>query len=123
MAQPIIHRATSKIRTGKTYEELHCWIDENQECLSSGKNHIYSEELKQHVFDKYGGDEAVSEWLFHIALDKINDSVMFDWKKGVSECNLQKFGFEDNGFVQYREYNATDDQMDDEFACEENDET
>ncbi|MFH1182570.1 MAG: hypothetical protein V1702_06435 [Candidatus Woesearchaeota archaeon] len=116
MAQDLVHRAVSRIRTGKTYELLHCWIDENKSCDSAGKNHCFSEELRQHVHDSFGGEEAVSEWLFHIAVDKINDSVMFDWKKGISESNLHKFGFEDNGFVHYREYNATDEQMEDEFS-------
>jgi hypothetical protein len=116
MCQAIIHRSASRIRTGKTYEELHCWIDENQDCTGSGVNHVFSEELKQHVHESFGGDEAVSEWLFHIAMDKINDSVMHDWKQGVSSANVQKFGFEDNGFVQYREYNANEDQMEEEFS-------
>jgi hypothetical protein len=123
MCQAVIHRAASRIRTGKTYEDLHTWIDESQECNSCGKNHAYSEELKQIVLTNFGGEEAVSEWLFHIALDKINDSVMFDWKNGISSSNVQKFGFEDNGFVQYREYNANEDQMEDEFADENSDAT
>jgi hypothetical protein len=119
MVQSIIHRAVSRIRTGKSYDELHCWIDENSDCSGAGKNHEASEELKQYVNDNFGGKEAVSEFLFHIALDKVNDSVMSDWKNGISESNVQKFGFEDNGFVQYREYNANDEQMEDEFSSED----
>ncbi len=67
-----VHCAISKKRTGKTYKELHQWIDNNIDDRSvnhRSKNHYYSEELREFVYVNFGGNEAVSEWLFHIALD------------------------------------------------------
>jgi hypothetical protein len=118
MPEAIIHRTISKTRTGKTYDELHTWIDDGAE---AAKRHEDTPEIRQQVSDLFGGNEAVSELLFHIALDKLNDSVMFDWKSSISDSNVYKLGFEDNGFVQYREYNANDEQLEDEFS--EDDET
>ena len=71
------HQAISKERTGKTFAKLHNWIDDNKDDKSvnhRSKNHYYTKELRQYVYNTFGGNEAVSEWLFHIALDNLDTS-------------------------------------------------
>jgi len=114
-----VHCAISKKRTGKTYKELHQWIDNNADDKSvshRSKNHFYSNELREEVFKKFGGAEAVSEWLFHIALDNLDTSVTNDWNYLKVNNNLHKFGFEPDGFIHYEEDELDDSEMEDEFA-------
>jgi len=113
-----IHCAISKQRTGKTYRELHKWIDFNSETTGvnhRNKNHFYSEELRKEIYSKFGGHEAVSEWLFHIALDNLDTSVGNDWMRGLTDSNFHKFGFCDNGFIHYEEDTLSDEDFEDEF--------
>jgi len=111
------HFAISKARTEDNFKELHKWIDENKE--DSGvnhrsKNHYYSEELKDIVSKRFGGPIAVSEWLFHIALDNLDTSVTNDWMHNLSDSNIHKFGFRADGFIFYEE-----NEVDDEFLINE----
>jgi hypothetical protein len=101
-----IHFALSEKRTGKRYEELHKWIDENKDEVGvnhRSKNHYYDEELKDFVSKNFGGAEAVSEWLFHIALDNLDTSVTNDWNYLKVDENFHKFGFSPDGFIYYQE--------------------
>jgi hypothetical protein len=69
------HYEESMKRTGRTFKELHEWIDDvNEEYLLNHtlKKHIYSEELRLEVHKNFGGDGAVKEWIFHIFLDNLN---------------------------------------------------
>ena len=114
-----VHCAISNKRTGEDYKELHQWIDENSDDQSvnhRSKNHYYCEELRKLVYDKFGGDEAVSEWLFHIALDNLDTSVTNDWKNGVSNNNFHSFGFEPDGFIHYEEEELSDSEMEFNFS-------
>jgi hypothetical protein len=114
-----VHRAISKKRTKKTYKELHQWIDDNKDDKSvnhRSKNHYYSEELKNFVFINFGGNEAVSEWLFHIALDNLDTSVINDWNYLNIKNNFHKFGFEPDGFIHHDDYELNDSEMEEEFS-------
>jgi len=103
-----IHCAISKKRTGKKYEELHKWIDDNKEHKSVNhrtKNHHYTTKIKNYVSKEFGkdnGPEAVSEWLFHIALDNLSTCFKNDSKYLKNERNFYKIGFE-GGYVHYAE--------------------
>ena len=117
-----IHFALSKKRTENPYKELHMWIDENKD--ESGvnhrnKKHYYTEELRDYVYNKFGGSEAVSEWLFHIALDNLDTSVTNDWMHKVSDSNFHKFGFENDGWIHYEENELDEDGMEEEFEMED----
>lgn len=96
-----IHEAISKKRTGETYADLHKWIDEGKGVNHRRERHFYTTKYKDHVLNNFGGHEAVSEWLFHIALDNLNTSVINDRDFGVAETNLFKIGFEENGYIHY----------------------
>jgi hypothetical protein len=115
-----IHFALSRKRTdGDSYEKLHKWIDENSE--EEGVNHrnngrhVYTNENRKYVYFTFGGDEAVSEWLFHIALDNLDTSVNNDWNHLKVDNNFHKFGFKDNGFVYYDEAELEEEEMEEEF--------
>lgn len=112
------HRAISKIRTNKTYEELHKWIDDNNEergVNHRNKNHAYTDELKNFVSNKFGGSEAVSEWLFHIALDNLDTSVINDWNYVKNDRSFFKLGFMPDGFICYHEEELDKEELEDEF--------
>lgn len=114
-----VHCAISKKRTGNTYKDLHQWIDDNKDDKSvnhRSKNHYYSEELRNFIYSKFGGNEAVSEWLFHIALDNLDTSVINDWNYLKIKNNFHKFGFEPDGFIHYEEEELDDSEMEDEFS-------
>ena len=100
------HQVISFKRTEKTYAELHDWMDEGttERGLShTSKNHVYSKELKDYIFNNFGGKEAVSEWLFHIALDHLDTSVLNDWNNLDIDTNLYKLGFQRDNVVHYSE--------------------
>ena len=120
-----VHCAISKQRTGKSYYKLHKWIDNNKEergVNHRSKNHFYTKEIRQDVFDRFGGDEAVSEWLFHIALDNLDTSVTNDWKNNVADSNVHIFGFNVNGYIYYEEKELSDEDLEDTFEDELSDE-
>jgi len=123
-----IHFVLSRKRTkGNSYEKLHKWIDKNYEVdkdvnhRNNGR-HIYTEENRKFIYLNFGGDEAVSEWLFHIAIDNLNTSVINDWKTGISLSNFHKFGFGDknpdnnNGFIYYAEDELNEEEIEEEFS-------
>ena len=68
-----VHCAISRERTGDNYKELHEWIDAPHK--EKGINHRterHSFNLKERNFiKKTWGDKAVTEWLFHIAIDNL----------------------------------------------------
>ena len=101
-----VHCAISKKRTGKDYKELHQWIDEKKGVNHRKENHHYSTQLKDHVSQNFGGAEAVSEWLFHIALNSLDTSIINDWKSLNNNRNLFKIGFSESGYIHYREEDA-----------------
>jgi len=112
------HFAISKQRTNNSYERLHKWIDDNKDergVNHRSKNHYYTEELREFVFENFGGDEAVSEWLFHIALDNLDTSVTNDWMNNLTNNNFHKFGFAENGFIYYNEDELDEEEMKEEF--------
>lgn len=113
-----VHCAISKKRTRKTYQELHRWIDDNKENRGvdhRNKKHVYSEELRDFIFNRYGGSEAVGEWLFHIALDYLDTSTTNEWDYKEEDINFYKFGFEPDGFIHYEEGKLTDYEIEKEF--------
>ncbi len=115
------HFAMSKIRTGKSFENLHKWIDENKEDRGinhRSEKHYYTNDLKNYVSITFGGAEAVSEWLFHIALDNLDTSVSNDWNFANKDRNFYKFGFCNDGYIFYSEDELNDDELDDEFSEE-----
>jgi len=112
-----IHCAISNKRTGKKYEELHKWIDENKEHKSVNhrkKNHHYTTKMKNYVSKTFGGAEAVSEWLFHIALDNLSTCFKNDSKYLKNERNFYKIGFEGK-WVNYIEGKLDEKKMKEEF--------
>ena len=97
-----VHYAISKKRTGKSYENLHGWIDENKDDCGvnhRSKNHAYNEEARKHVYQNFGGGEAVSEWLFHIVLDSLDTYYKNQRDFTRKDKNFMKFGFARNGFI------------------------
>ena len=116
-----IHFALSSKRTDRnSYEKLHKCIDkddENDKDVNHRNNgrHIYTEENRKFIHLNFGGDEAVSEWLFHIALDNLDTSVTNDWMRKVSDNNFHKFGFQDDGFIHYEEHELNEDDFENEF--------
>ena len=114
-----IHIAISKKRTGESYEELHKWIDNNEESEGvdhRSKNHFYTNELRKYVYSNFGGHKAVSEWLFHIALDNLDTSVTNDWMHKISDENFNKFGFKGNGFIYYESNEFNESDFEEEFS-------
>lgn len=112
------HQAISEKRTGKTYEKLHRWMDNDKNTRGTdhqNEKHIYTDALKKEVYDKFGEEEAVSEWLFHIALDALDSSVIHDQETKKLSINFQKFGFTRDGFVHYYEEDLSDESFKDEF--------
>ena len=103
-----IHCAISKKRTGKTYEELHRWIDEKKGINHRNHNHFFTLKLRNYVFENFGGKEAISEWLFHIALDNLDTYMNNEWNHIGNKFNQIKFGFEENGFIHCDEFLVDD---------------
>jgi len=102
------HEAISHQRTGKIYAELHKWIDEFKGVNHREKRHYYTKTYRDFIFKNFGGHEAVSEWLFHIALDNLNTSIKNDKIHNLSNTNFHKFGFEENGYIHYTEKEIVD---------------
>ncbi|MCX6768619.1 MAG: hypothetical protein NTY83_02140 [Candidatus Micrarchaeota archaeon] len=97
-----VHYAISKERTGKSYEKLHNWIDDNKDDCGvnhRSKNHAYIEETRDCVYKNFGGGEAVSEWLFHIVLDSLDTYHKNQRDFTRDDRNFMKFGFAKNGFI------------------------
>lgn len=113
-----IHCAISKKRTGKSYIKLHKWIDNNKKERGVNhrkKNHHYTTKLKDYISHRFGGAEAVSEWLFHVALDNLDTYITNEWHYNKNEFNFIKFGFIENGFIHCEEEDLDDNEMEEEF--------
>jgi hypothetical protein len=82
---------------------LHEWIDEGKGVDHRQKRHFYTRKYQDYIYKNFGGHEAVSEWLFHIALDNLDTSIKNDKMHNLSKINLHKFGFEENGYIHYME--------------------
>ncbi len=106
------HQAISHKRTGKYYTDLHMWIDENQEHIGIDhrtKNHVYTKATRDEVAKRFGGQEAVNEWLFHIVVDSLYTYHENEKNFTKHENNLMKFGFCENGFIFFKEENVEDE--------------
>jgi len=119
------HCKISIIRTGKDYRDLHEWIDENKDDKSvdhRSQKHFYTTKLKDEVSikfgGKFGGAEAVSEWLFHIALDNLDTSVKNDYtyKHFGKRRNFFKLGFTPDDEILYDEDDLNEEGMEEEFC-------
>ena len=95
------HCAMSKKRTGKNYKALHEWVDSKKGVNHRVVKHFFTIKLKNYVSKNFGGPEAVSEWLFHIAMDNLDTYITNQWNHDGSEINFCKFGFEDNNYIHY----------------------
>ncbi len=105
MPNKIVHCAISRQRTGKEYSELHDFIDEWRGINHRVHNHAFTVQLKQQIFDKFGGQEAVEEWLYHVALDSLDTlstreklpcTYHFRFRKdGYIECSVERPSFFD----------------------------
>ena len=112
-----VHCAISMKRTGKYYKKLHKWIDEGSDERGvdhRSERHHYSNELRKEVEQKFGGKEAVSEWLFHIALDNLDTYIINEWEHVGNTNNFFEFGFKENGFIYVNEDEIEEEDMDDE---------
>tara|TARA_Y100000310_G_scaffold343510_1_gene451502 strand:+ start:5916 stop:6239 length:324 start_codon:yes stop_codon:yes gene_type:complete len=75
-----IHCKSSKERTGKTYEDLHKWMDDGQKYLE--KDHRFERHSTSYikfVMEKYG-KEGVKEFLLHIIEDYQDTLNKYDGK-------------------------------------------
>lgn len=119
MPKHSVHCAISRERTGKSYCELHRWIDNNKDERSvdhRNKNHYYTRELRDFVFKNFGGAQAISEWLFHIALDNLDTYMITLWNYEKERINFVKFGFrEDGSYIYCDEDELSEEEMEEEF--------
>ena len=97
-----VHCAISRQRTGKTYYKLHKWLDSGKGVNHRKENHFCTIALKNHVFKEYGGHEAVSEWLFHIALDNLSTHHKHCRNHLSKPTNSHKFDFSESDYVEYK---------------------
>jgi hypothetical protein len=99
------HSAFSYHRTGKSYSDLHSWIDRDDTglgCNHRKKKHCWTENYEDYVYENFGGDEAVSEWLLHIALDNLSTAWKLGRKTSKKHHNFFMFGFEkESNYVFY----------------------
>lgn len=110
-----IHFAISKLRTGKPHKELHKWIDNKKGINHRKENHFYTTKLKNYVSENFGGSEAVSEWLFHIALDNLSTYYKNERNYNNSKKNFIKLGFLDCGFIHCKEESKKEEEIEEHF--------
>lgn len=124
-----VHKAISLARCDFDFEELHKWIDEDDEGLGVNhrKNrHAYNQEEEKIIKDDWNkkkgekwGDIAVCEWLFHIVIDNLETS--YKNEKRISyhplkAYNFFKIGFRpDDPFIYYHFDNLYPEEMEEEF--------
>ena len=73
MPSLLLHCAVSRKRTGHSYRSLHQWMDRSYSLLGvnhRSERHYYKIKIENEIKKKWG-EEAVVEWLFHIALDNL----------------------------------------------------
>lgn len=105
------HCAVSNKRTGFDFAELHKWIDSPKVNLTNRqrmKRHAYNEDEASKIKDfwdaKMGtgwGDTAVAEWLFHIALDNLENAFKHscgNWSAD-NVYNFLEFGLCRSGYI------------------------
>lgn len=70
MPSPVEHDKLSKARTGKSFIELHEWMDEEYNCPDIPKRHDITKIPKnlENVKEKFG-DGSIEEFLHHIKED------------------------------------------------------
>ena len=78
------HIANSRERTGQTFEELHKWIDEPQEYLEVDHRAERHSTFYIPAVRKKFGDDAVKEFLLHIAEDY--QETADKWNRKCKEC-------------------------------------
>ena len=99
------HCHISYTRTKKNYLELHKWIDEGQKQLEENHRlirHSYNEIDREYIKENFGGQEAVIEWLIHIALDNLQTA--YKTSKFVYQdraWNHYEIKFDKNGRIEY----------------------
>jgi hypothetical protein len=105
------HCAISKKRTGRSFAKLHRWIDESTKNLGVDhriERHHYNEDDKNTIkkyWDSIGkglGEKAVVEWLFHIAIDNLDNAFKMSKQKfsyGHKAYNLMEFGLSKSGYI------------------------
>lgn len=105
-----VHCAISKKRTGESFKELHEWIDEPGTLKGAEHRldrHRYTEEDRDYIKKTWdlklgsgGGNKAIVEWLFHIAMDYMD--VGFKMSNTIYENNQNNvfmFGFNNEGNI------------------------
>ena len=129
------HCAISYKRTGRSFKELHKWIDEP--CKRLGSNHrierhyLNDKDMKKikKYWDSKGkglGQKAVIEWLFHIALDNMETAFKFSkksWSYGENAYNLLEFGLTKNGYIHCDFNHVKDHELNEIFEDEEESES
>ena len=107
-----IHCKLSKRRTGRSFEELHRWMDIYAQTLGvdhRSERHAYTIAMEKQVHDYYEkkerglGNIAVEEWLFHIALDNLHTlhKKMKHNHPMETRINLHVFGFTQRDYSFY----------------------
>lgn len=123
------HCVISEERTGFNFKDLHSWIDQDEDGLRMNhrcKRHFYNTELEKEIkerWDKKGkeigkrnlGKKAVVEWLFHIAVDNLETAMKRGKKVYGKVHNYFKFGWRDNGFIEFIGDRLDDDELEEEF--------
>jgi len=116
-----VHCAISKKRTGKSYSELHEWIDDQSFTKLCGVNHRryrhhYTIKDENYIRRRWG-DGAVIEWLFHIALDNLETAHKRAQKFGIEDKNYIKIAFDGESRYIYSEFRViTEGGMSQEFV-------
>ena len=116
-----VHCAVSRERTTFNFQELHKWIDEDKK--KQGVNHRvnrHTYNLKEaNVIEKYWekekgkgwGKKAVTEWLFHIAIDNLETAFKSANKayRGNNAYNFFKFALLPDSRYLYFDFDRLDD--------------
>ena len=94
------HCKISKERTlGKNdFKELHEWIDEPQKFLGVNhriERHSFHEAYRDYISKNFGGEKAVIEWLFHIALDNLETAHKLSVEEYSSPYDIIEVKFKD----------------------------
>ena len=93
-----VHCAISKERTGKEFRELHEWMDAPQKELGVNhriERHTLNDVYLNFVEKEFGGEKAIVEWLFHIAIDNLETANMFAVKVYNSSYDKIEITFQD----------------------------
>ena len=128
------HCAISKKRTGRSFSELHRWIDESTKNLGVDhrtKRHYYNENDKNKIkeyWDSKGkglGEKAIIEWLFHIAIDNLDTAFKMSRKSfsyGRKAYNLMEFGLSTSGYIHCNFKRVEEDELNSIFEEDSNEE-